>query len=552
MSERAALPNWVTKRDGRLVPFDGDRICRAVFAAGERTGRPDPFLARELTDGVLHFLAEDGATDPLPTDQLADVILKVVRELGHPALAQSFAQYRTAKVRRSQLNLNPISSDDTLARFVASRPTARELIQLTATESLAAFSRKAVYSPDLVAAERERLLQLFDLHTPLELAGGVIEPKPPVGQPGEFGWVEALEAAREQYGSFVAIDSPEHTLAPLNSLSLVRSWLRELRIGLRLTDLRVAINLNTTVPPCWAETAAAGPLFPALSADEGQRYADLSDILLEHLLDADSDQLRIDWHLGERDFLPGHRNRLLRLARRVIEGAPVTFVPDRPRRPVVLAEGLDRQNPAVLGVVGVNLTRLLSIVRTDEQSSVEPPVLLKKLASLARLALSVGHARREYLRRNARPVVTRGFLLDRARLVVTPLGLDAAVQAVTGQGAADGSAGLEFSRQILQSLYATLQNDLAGQLPACLDSPPLGLSADVESAGPTPRQQIRAAGVQHTAAGAGTAVVQLGGDRAPTAEEIAHLLWYAWQQPGLVRVRFVRASRPQRQLFADW
>ena len=46
MTGRAALPNWVVKRDGRLAPFDGDTICRGLFAAGERLGRPDPFLAR--------------------------------------------------------------------------------------------------------------------------------------------------------------------------------------------------------------------------------------------------------------------------------------------------------------------------------------------------------------------------------------------------------------------------------------------------------------------------------------------------------------------------
>ena len=51
-------PAWVRKRDGRLVPFDADRISRALFAAGEEAGRPDPFLARELADVAVHFLAE--------------------------------------------------------------------------------------------------------------------------------------------------------------------------------------------------------------------------------------------------------------------------------------------------------------------------------------------------------------------------------------------------------------------------------------------------------------------------------------------------------------
>src|SRR5205823_7720202 len=90
MPEYATTPNWVAKRDGRVVPFEGDKICRAVFAATEELGRPDAFLARELTDSVLHFLANDLDADTATTAQIADTVVKVVRELGHPALAQAF------------------------------------------------------------------------------------------------------------------------------------------------------------------------------------------------------------------------------------------------------------------------------------------------------------------------------------------------------------------------------------------------------------------------------------------------------------------------------
>ena len=63
MSEASppAPPAWVYKRDGRLVPFDADKISRALFAASESLNRPDAFLAREMTDVVVHFLSEEGA-----------------------------------------------------------------------------------------------------------------------------------------------------------------------------------------------------------------------------------------------------------------------------------------------------------------------------------------------------------------------------------------------------------------------------------------------------------------------------------------------------------
>src|SRR5262245_59027070 len=93
------LPTRVIKADGRIEPFDGDRISRSLYAAAVRLGRPDPFRARELTDGVLHFLAADGAPDPIPIGDLIDVIVKVVRELGQPMLARAVRESPAGEAR---------------------------------------------------------------------------------------------------------------------------------------------------------------------------------------------------------------------------------------------------------------------------------------------------------------------------------------------------------------------------------------------------------------------------------------------------------------------
>ena len=83
--------SWIQKRDGRLVPFEADKISRALFAATEGLGRRDAFLARELTDSIVHFLGVEAGGTTLTTGQVADMVVKVVRELGHPALAHAFA-----------------------------------------------------------------------------------------------------------------------------------------------------------------------------------------------------------------------------------------------------------------------------------------------------------------------------------------------------------------------------------------------------------------------------------------------------------------------------
>src|SRR5262252_5440759 len=86
-------PAWVHKRDGRLMPFEADKISRSLFAATEALGRPDAFLARELADGVVHFLAEEDSGDTPTTAAIAELVVKVVRELGQPALAEAFAAF---------------------------------------------------------------------------------------------------------------------------------------------------------------------------------------------------------------------------------------------------------------------------------------------------------------------------------------------------------------------------------------------------------------------------------------------------------------------------
>src|SRR5205807_5391990 len=93
----AGPPAWVYKRDGRLVPFEADKISRSLFAATESLGQPDAFLARELTDGVVHFLTTEAEGSTPSTAQIGELVVKVVRELGQPSLAEAFAKHGRQK-----------------------------------------------------------------------------------------------------------------------------------------------------------------------------------------------------------------------------------------------------------------------------------------------------------------------------------------------------------------------------------------------------------------------------------------------------------------------
>jgi hypothetical protein len=602
---------WVHKRDGRLVPFDADRISRSLFAAGESLGRPDAFASRELTDSILHFLSAEASGTTPTTAQIAELIIKVVRELGQPALAKAFAEAQTRKAEsgkqaeedqrqsgawtgatqrwdalpdfRSAPSANTGPTPLQLAQWVEGLPSPASLAWRTASACLHDYALREVYARDLVAAQADGLLTLTGLEAPLELAAQVLG----VAGTGSTDLVQMVEEARSVAGEYLALDGPEYLLArPGTARDAVRSLSRELAIGLRITHLQAVINLNSALPPPWAGALAAGPLFEGhRQGPEAKQIAAILDQLLEHLLvpDAFGSAIRVDWHLGERDFLEDKIAGLLRLARRALEGAPLAFVFDRPRRPVTLAEGLDRQHPAVLLTVGLHLPRLLE----QSGSPIDPPSFLRKLGSLARLALSAATQKREFLRRrtSSRPNVNRGFVLDRARLVVVPVGLNHVTQQLLGHGFCSEGPARQFALQVVNGLRSVLEKDAQPcVLDTCVDSTlshrltpadhggeePLDGSQiwpisdgrwppSMEVAGLTPwdanataKDQLQSASPLHAAAGMGTVALLVTEERPLSAEELVRLLRYAWQQTEVSRVRLVRQVPQPRQLTAPW
>ncbi len=527
MSDEKGLPAWVCKRDGRLAAFEPDKISQALFAATETLGQPDSFLARELTDGVLHFLTTEGLAEIPTTGQMADLVIKVVRELGQPALSRAFAagRERRAAPAAAAAAVEKAGPEKTV-QFQFSTTDAPDAV---ARDCLTAYSLHAIFSRDLAAAHTDGWLTLTGLENPLHLADGVVALR------------ELENAGPSAFGRFAVVDGPEYS---------GKSWEEIIRC---VQGRQTILNVNCAAPPAWAEEKSAGPLFaepapplPTLAKErnEGMVPTELpAEQVLNGVLDRGrlADPVRIAWHLAQRDFQAGSLGhiRLHRLARLALEGAPLDFVFDRPRHPIVLAEGIDRKNPAVLLTVVLHLPRLL----TQAGVAGDPQRFLVKLGSLTRMAVSAGVQKRDYLRRH-NALVLREFLLDRARLVVQPVGLDAVVQALAGQCIGDGPRALELAQQIVASLAANLRCDGRGaNLEGCVDG-------DFGSAESTLsfHAKLKSAGAFHESAGMGTAVLPLPLDTALSAEVIVDLVNFAWKQTAVVRLRFLRAASQQRHL----
>jgi hypothetical protein len=165
---------------------------------------------------------------------------------------------------------------------------------------------------------------------------------------------------------------------------------------------------------------------------------------------------------------------------------------------------------------------------------VDPEVYLRKVGSLTRFAKTAGHVKQDFLRRHGRPEVRAGFLLDRARLVLVPTGLDVVARA-TERGP------VEFVREVLRTIRTAAETDRPRVIPVRVDAT---IDAEFWNAATGPgsgvRQQVRVASQVLAVTGAGRLDLVHPEARPFTAAEAADTLRAA-AESAVTRIRFVRS-----------
>jgi anaerobic ribonucleoside-triphosphate reductase len=102
----------VKKRDGRTIPFNQDRVTRAIFLAAtsvaEKEGTvPDYKVSEELTNKVIRHLNKKFAEETPGVEDVQDAVVKVLIESGHARTSEEYIIYRTerSRVRNSKTRL---------------------------------------------------------------------------------------------------------------------------------------------------------------------------------------------------------------------------------------------------------------------------------------------------------------------------------------------------------------------------------------------------------------------------------------------------------------
>jgi ribonucleoside-triphosphate reductase len=86
---------YVRKRDGRLEPFDQERITNAIWKAAKAVGGKNRELAKKLSDQVVVELKKRFSEEGVPTvEEIQDLVEKILIENGHARTAKAYILYR--------------------------------------------------------------------------------------------------------------------------------------------------------------------------------------------------------------------------------------------------------------------------------------------------------------------------------------------------------------------------------------------------------------------------------------------------------------------------
>ena len=94
----------IRKRDGRVEPFDREKIKVAIWKAAQAVNGTNEAIADELTDEVVR-IADERFSEQIPDiEAIQDIVEKVLIEAGHARTAKAYILYREKRRGTREIN----------------------------------------------------------------------------------------------------------------------------------------------------------------------------------------------------------------------------------------------------------------------------------------------------------------------------------------------------------------------------------------------------------------------------------------------------------------
>lgn len=101
---KMAMLTMITKRDGRQVAFNVEKIANAIYKAAESVGGKDYKEAFKLADMVCQHLSENIIGRTPTVEEVQDAVERVLIEEGHSKTAKAYILYRAERTRAREMN----------------------------------------------------------------------------------------------------------------------------------------------------------------------------------------------------------------------------------------------------------------------------------------------------------------------------------------------------------------------------------------------------------------------------------------------------------------
>jgi ribonucleoside-triphosphate reductase len=112
----------IRKRDGRIVPFEQEKITNAIFKAAQAVGGTDRELAKKLSDQVIVLINEKFNSKTIPTvENVQDIVEKVLVENGHYRTAKAYILYREEHKRLRDVKALLLNVGDVIDGYISEK-----------------------------------------------------------------------------------------------------------------------------------------------------------------------------------------------------------------------------------------------------------------------------------------------------------------------------------------------------------------------------------------------------------------------------------------------
>lgn len=104
-----AVIKFVKKRDGRIVPFNKEKIAEAIFKAAQSVGGENKYLAEDLAEAVTLYLEKKFQSKTPSVEEIQDIVERVLIKTGHAKTAKAYILYRQkrANIRKVREGIKP-------------------------------------------------------------------------------------------------------------------------------------------------------------------------------------------------------------------------------------------------------------------------------------------------------------------------------------------------------------------------------------------------------------------------------------------------------------